>query len=135
MTESRPAVVLRPGYGRHDARHRLGSDVGHQLPDRGVGEYSAVRRHAVRPAVKDRMEQRPVGAPIPPAPVYQAWTHEANRARAMAAVAVHCAEKRFALLGRARVCIERIDEGLGRGREVAGRTVLIVAHGRRRVSC
>ena len=124
-----PAGVLRPRDGRHDVRQRLGPNVSHHLPDRGVGEQSAVGRHAVRPAVEDRMEERPVFAPVPPAPVYQARSYETDRASALTPAAVHRGEEHFALLGGARVSAERVDEVLGRGREVAGGAVLIVAYG------
>jgi hypothetical protein len=49
----------------------------------------------------------------------------------MAPVAIHRAENHFALFRGTRISVERIDEFLGRGREVAGGAVLIVTDGRR----
>ncbi len=77
------------------------------------------------------MEQRTVCAPVSPAPVNQAWPHETEPAPTMAPVAIHRAENHFALFRGTRISVERIDEFLGRGREVASGAVLIVTDGRR----
>ena len=77
------------------------------------------------------MEQRAVFALVSPAPVNQARPDEIEPAAAMATVAVHRTEKHFALFRGTRVFVERIDEFVGRRREVAGGAVLIVTDGRR----
>ena len=108
--------LLRPGDSRHDARQRPGLDVGHQLPDRVVGEEATVRRHAACPTVKNRMKQRSIFSSVAPAPVCQAWPGETESARAMATVAIHRTEEQFSLLDGARVFPDRVDESRGRGR-------------------
>src|SRR5439155_1486251 len=103
---------LFPRLCRHVRRRLERLEVGHEFPDRAGWQEAAVRRHAVRLAVIDRLEDLTIGAAVAPAAVAQAGAHPARRPAAVTAVAVHHAERPLALHRRLPVSAERILSGL-----------------------
>src|SRR5436190_8138268 len=108
------ARVLRRGAGegvgaaRRDvlaqlAAHR--SHIGDELPDLVVGNASAERRHAVRPAFDDRSVDRLRLVAVAPLLVHQRRAHAAA-AVGMAAAAVVPTKEPLALVHRERVFLE-----------------------------
>src|SRR5207245_6294306 len=99
-----------PSLSRNDTWNRLRPDVIDHFPNRSGRHDPAVRGHAAGPAVKDRLEQRAVGATVAPAAVDATGPHPSRRAAAMAAVAIHHAEDPGAVRTRRGVRGDRILE-------------------------
>src|SRR3989442_15083135 len=119
----RPTIAwLPPRLRRHVGGWLERLEVGHEFPD-GIGrQQTTVRRHAVRLAVTNRLEDLRVGAAVAPAAVAQAGAHPTHRPAAMTAVAVHHAERPLALRRRLPVSSERIlvrPRGARRRRDAA----------------
>src|SRR5207245_2512023 len=82
--------------GRHVGRRLERLKVGDEFPDGGGWQHAAVRRHAARLAVIDRLEDVTVGAAVAPTAVAQTGAHPAHRPATVTAVAVHHAERALA---------------------------------------
>src|SRR5205814_9256590 len=89
-----------PRYRRRIYRGRQPLQVGHELPDRIGRQHAPERRHAARPAVIDRLEDRAVGTPIAPAPVGKARPLPPGSTQGMTAVTVERAEQLLSVHGR-----------------------------------
>src|SRR5205807_7828216 len=114
----RPAGAgLHPRLRRHASRRLEQLKVGDEFPDGGGWQHAAVRRHAVRLAVIDRLEDVTVGAAVAPTAVAQTGARPAHRPATVTAVAVHHAERALAL--RRRLPIS--PEGILGGRRCARR--------------
>src|SRR5437879_8523020 len=81
-----------PSLSRNDTWNRLRPDVIDHFPNRSGRHDPAVRGHAAGPAVKDRLEQRAVGATVTPAAVDETGPHPSRRAAAMARSEEHTSE-------------------------------------------
>src|SRR3989449_5809035 len=104
----RAIAWLPPRLRRHVGRWLERLEIGHEFPD-GIGrQQTTVRRHAVRLAVTNRLEDLRIGAAVAPAAVAQAGAHPTHRPAAVTAVAVHHAERPLALRHRLPVSSERI---------------------------
>ena len=103
-------LCARPSLSRNDTWNWLRADIDNRLPDRAGRHDAAVRGHPARPAVKDRLKQRAVGATVAPAAVHETGPHPSRRAAAVAAVAIHHAENLGAVHNRRRVRGDRIPE-------------------------
>src|SRR5712692_5858709 len=119
----RPAIAWLPPRLRRHVRGRFERlEIGHEFPD-GIGrQQTAIRRHAVRLAVTNRLEDLRIGAAVAPAAVAQAGAHPTHRPAAVTAVAVHHAERPLAFRRRLPVSAERIPvrpRGARRRRDAA----------------
>src|SRR6058998_2092031 len=131
---ARPAIAwLPPRLGRHVGGWLERLEVGHEFPD-GIGrQQTTIRRHAVRLAVIDRLEDLAIGAAVAPAAVAQAGAHPAHRPAAVTAVAVHHAERALALRRRLPISPEGILGGRRCARrrcDAACEDARLVSHGR-----
>src|SRR2546427_41102 len=80
----RPAIAWLPPRLRRHVRGRFERlEIGHEFPD-GIGrQQTAIRRHAVRLAVTNRLEDLRIGAAVAPAAVAQAGAHPTHRPAAV----------------------------------------------------
>src|SRR5207244_2818624 len=90
---ARTAVRVLIRRRRYHARYRLRFEVTDDHPDAFGPEHPAVRRHAFRPSVEDRMKDVFIRAAVAPAPVHEARPNPTGRVTAVASVAVHGREQ------------------------------------------
>src|SRR2546426_7424246 len=92
----RPAIAWLPPRLRRHVRGRFERlEIGHEFPD-GIGrQQTAIRRHAVRLAVTNRLEDLRIGAAVAPAAVAQdRKSTRLNSSHLVISYAVFCLKKK-----------------------------------------
>ena len=78
-----------PRFGGNILRYGLRAQIGHDPPDRGIGQNPSVGGHPTRSARVDRLKQVTVAAAVPPTPVDQARPNETNSPASVTLAAIH----------------------------------------------
>jgi len=121
-------LPARPPLRRNDTGHRLAPDVGNDLPNRTGRHHAAIRRHAARASVKNRLIQRAVGTTVAPATIDETRADPAECPAAVTTVAIHRAENLRSIRGRCGIVVERIRHLGRRGLIPAGGNVIRVSN-------